>query len=51
MKINIYQAYPNWESFAKKDISLKYLEDAYTHQLVGPPKIRVGDFISLKEYG
>jgi len=34
--------------FTKNDISLKYLEDAYTNQLVGPPKIKVGDFISLK---
>ena len=34
--------------FMKNDISLKYLEDAYTKQLVGPPNIKEGDFISIK---
>jgi len=34
--------------FMKNDISLKYLEDAYTKQLLGPPKFKKDDLIQTQ---
>ena len=33
--------------FEKNDISLKYLEDVYLKQLIGPIKLEIGDHISI----